>query len=159
MKMLLLGQGGSTKAKPMSLAMVPPPTIWDFRFRLLPHNRRSIALCHSFDLTCWCMMNDFGHKVIYFLHPSILIKGQILPNVKCTLLMHGVLNVYSKVVHVFAWKKFQLKEMDNFAWAYILCFFTKLNESNGTRCAQRWGTVSIGTSRLDEQHLVSLLQL
>jgi len=61
-------------------------------------------------------MNDFRHKVICFLHPSILIKGQILPNVKCTLFMHGVLNVYSKVVHMFAWKKFQLKETENFGW-------------------------------------------
>jgi hypothetical protein len=134
MKIMLLGQGKSTEAKPMSLAMVPPPTIWDFMFSLLPYNRRSIVLFSFFDLTCWCMMNDFRHKVIYFLHPSILIKGQILPNVKCTFFMHGVQNV---------------------GWAYILCFFTKLSKSNGTRCAQRWGTFSLGTSRPDEQQLVS----
>lgn len=46
MKMLLLGQGKSTEEKPMSLAMVPPPTIRDFMFSLLPYNRRSIVLFH-----------------------------------------------------------------------------------------------------------------
>jgi hypothetical protein len=72
--------------------------------------------------------------VMYFLHPSILIEAQMLPNVKCT------------GFHMFAqkWSKCLLLEISNqkvcdLGWLCILCFLTKLNNSNGDLCASKDG--------------------
>jgi hypothetical protein len=40
-------------------------------------------------------MYDLAHKMVSFGHSSHLIKAQNLPNVKCTLFMHGVPHICS----------------------------------------------------------------
>lgn len=57
--------------------------------------------------------------------------------------MHGVPYVGPKVIHVFACRNYPTKKFVDLGWACILCFLTKLNNSNGDRCAQRWGTFSL----------------